>query len=230
MECTLISIVLPKTNDLYFFFCGNNVFFMSTSPITMNFKKHEIENAFPDIAIFVNSRTEEIRVYNYDKSESRVEAAEVSEEENNLITLKLKIKTMSKTKHPNTKGEAASFAEGLRQLSEQFKQECGTTTDEYETYVKEAGVEFQETSHTYAKDMTQLANQYTLDIQSLYQDIYGEGEGEGEGGETTPPEEIVEPPQEQVPPPEGQPAKTNVPSNDPNRVMTPGTVSYTHLT
>jgi phage-related minor tail protein len=83
-------------------------------------------------------------------------------------TLKHKSNTMSVD-------QAEAFVKGLKQLSDQFREDCATTTDVYKQETKGATKQFIDASHKYAKDMTGRADQYTSDIQALYNDIYGEG-------------------------------------------------------
>jgi hypothetical protein len=84
--------------------------------------------------------------------------------------------------------QGASFAQGLKDLSEQFKTDCQTRTDEYEATLTQQAQEFQDEAHDFAKDMTARADQYMHDIQALYQTVYSD---EGSG---TPP---TEPPADQ---------------------------------
>jgi hypothetical protein len=81
--------------------------------------------------------------------------------------------------------QGKNFAEELKDLSEEFKADCEEMTTSYENGLKGLAVEFQEGSHRFAQGMTARANQYTVDIQELYEEIYGEGI-EGPEGEVPP--------------------------------------------
>jgi hypothetical protein len=72
--------------------------------------------------------------------------------------------------------QGVAFAEGLRNLSDQFRADSRTRTEEYIASLEGITKEFQSESHDYAKDMVERANQYTLEIQALYQQIYPEAE------------------------------------------------------
>lgn len=93
--------------------------------------------------------------------------------------------------------QAQAFAQGLQDLVTQFKADEKALADAYGQYVSDAGAEFQEKSHTYAKESVEKVDQLATDIQTLYQNTYGEplppptgGEG---GGETPPPDGLQDP-------------------------------------
>jgi|GEM_PF-3954556 hypothetical protein len=78
--------------------------------------------------------------------------------------------------------QGVNFAEELRKLSDQFREDSRVRTEEYIDTLEGITDEFQTESHDYAKDMVEAANKYTLDIQALYQSIYPP-ETEGGNGE-----------------------------------------------
>jgi len=84
--------------------------------------------------------------------------------------------------------QAQAFAKGLQDLIDTFKSEQKALADEYAQYISTAGKEFQEKSHTYAKDAVTKVDELATDIQTLYQDTYGEP---------------LPPPTEEIPPTEG---------------------------
>lgn len=70
--------------------------------------------------------------------------------------------------------QGTAFAEGLRKLSDQFREDSRVRSEQYAEFLRSTGQEFQVESHDYAKDMVDRANQYIEDIQALYHDIYQE--------------------------------------------------------
>jgi len=83
--------------------------------------------------------------------------------------------------------QAQAFTKGLEELVTNFKAEEQALADEFKTYIQGAGAEFQEKSHTYAKESVEKVDQLATDIQQLYEDTYGDGTEEGGGGEELPP-------------------------------------------
>jgi hypothetical protein len=105
--------------------------------------------------------------------------------------------------------QAQAFAKGLDELVTNFKAEEAALAEEFKTYVQGAGSEFQEKSHTYAKESVEKVDQLATDIQSLYQETYGEELPPPTGGA---PEEPIYPdntlpgeaPNQELPKPQGK--------------------------
>ena len=76
--------------------------------------------------------------------------------------------------------QGAQFAKGLRALSDDFRLDSRTRTEEYTATLEEIVAKFQSESHDYAKDMVARADKYVTDIQELYNDIYDYEEEETE--------------------------------------------------
>jgi hypothetical protein len=71
--------------------------------------------------------------------------------------------------------EADAFLIGLKQLSKQFREDCATATGVYKQETKGATKQFIDASQAYTKAMTGRVDEYTGAIETLYNDIYGEG-------------------------------------------------------
>lgn len=71
--------------------------------------------------------------------------------------------------------QAKAFAEGLKELSADFRADAKTTTEDYVASLEGASKEITDASHTYAQDMVTRADQYLDDIKALYKEIYPKG-------------------------------------------------------
>lgn len=83
--------------------------------------------------------------------------------------------------------QVKEFTEGLKTLSDDYKEDSQDIADTYkkelqessdkfaEVYpqVKEAADQFQTASHDFATGMIERSQQYTNDVAALYQSVYG---------------------------------------------------------
>lgn len=87
---------------------------------------------------------------------------------NHAFKSKIKITYMSTD-------QANEFIKGLQDIIATFKTDINAATDVFGQEVKGATKKFVDASHAYAQTTVSRTDQLATDIQTLYQNIYGEG-------------------------------------------------------